>query len=86
MTAVPPAAPKNNRDSTTVQETAAKVLTIGCDHRLLAVVLRPLMLSCAVRGTPDHVREQPTLRVGARGPEFVAKEVHTQPGGADIKA
>jgi putative transposase len=29
----------------------------------------------AVRGTPEHIRSRPTLRVGARGPEFVAKAV-----------
>ncbi len=34
----------------------------------------------------DHIRSRPTLRVGARGPEFAAKEVRTSPGGADVKA
>ena len=29
----------------------------------------------AVRGRPEHIRSRPTLRVGARGPEFVAKAV-----------
>ena len=40
--------------------------------RQVVEVLRYLF---AVRGVPHHIRSRPTLRVGARGPEFVAKKV-----------
>ena len=39
----------------------------------------------AVRGTPQHIRSRPTLRVGARGPEFVAKAVCRWLEKADVK-
>ena len=38
-------------------------------------VIDVLQYLFAVRGTPDHIRSRPTLRVGARGPEFVARSV-----------
>ena len=38
-------------------------------------VLGVLQYLFAVRGRPAHIRSRPTLRVGARGPEFVAKAV-----------
>jgi len=38
-------------------------------------VLGVLQYLFAVRGRPEHIRSRPTLRVGARGPEFVAKAV-----------
>ena len=38
-------------------------------------VIDVLQFLFAVRGTPDHIRSRPTLRVGARGPEFVARSV-----------
>ena len=38
-------------------------------------VIGVLQYLFAVRGTPQHIRSRPTLRVGARGPEFVAKTV-----------
>ena len=38
-------------------------------------VIGVLQFLFAVRGTPDHIRSRPTLRVGARGPEFVARSV-----------
>jgi transposase InsO family protein len=38
-------------------------------------VLGVLQYLFAVRGRPEHIRSRPTLRVGARGPEFAAKAV-----------
>ena len=38
-------------------------------------VMLTLQYLFAVRGAPEHVRSRPTLRVGARGPEFIAKEL-----------
>ena len=38
-------------------------------------VLGVLQYLFAVRGRPEHIRSRPTLRVRARGPEFVAKAV-----------
>ena len=29
----------------------------------------------AIGGTPHHIRSRPTLRIGTRGPEFVAQTV-----------
>jgi transposase InsO family protein len=39
----------------------------------------------AVRGKPEHIRSRPTLRVGARGPEFVAKTVRRWLERSDVK-
>ena len=50
--------------------------------RQVVEVLRYLF---AVRGTPQFIRSRPTLRVGARGPEFVAKEVRKWLGQADVQ-
>jgi putative transposase len=38
-------------------------------------VVEVLQYLFAVRGAPEHLRSRPTLRVGARGPEFVAQAV-----------
>ena len=38
-------------------------------------VLGVLQYLFAVRGRPEHIRSRPTLRVGARGPEFTAGKV-----------
>jgi putative transposase len=38
-------------------------------------VMLTLQYLFAVRGAPEHVRSRLTLRVGARGPEFIAKEL-----------
>ncbi len=38
-------------------------------------VVEVLAYLFAVRGAPEHIRSRPTLRVGARGPEFVARAV-----------
>ena len=38
-------------------------------------VMLTLQYLFAVRGAPEHVRSRPTPRVGARGPEFIAKEL-----------
>ena len=40
-----------------------------------AQVVEVLGYLFAVRGVPEHIRSRPTLRVGARGPEFVARVV-----------
>ena len=50
--------------------------------RQVVEVLRYLF---AVRGTPKCLRSRPTLRVGARGPEFVAKEVRKWLDQADVQ-
>jgi len=39
----------------------------------------------AVRGTPQQIRSRPTLRVGVRGPEFVAKTVPRWLERSDVK-
>ena len=39
----------------------------------------------AVRGAPKYIRSRPTLRVGARGPEFVAKELCKWLDQADVE-
>ena len=43
-------------------------------------VIDVLQYLFAVRGTPDHIRSRPTLRVGARGPEFVAGSIRQASG------
>ena len=48
-------------------------------------VLGVLQYLFAVRGRPEHIRSRPTLRVGARRPEFVAKEVRKWLGQADVQ-
>ena len=48
-------------------------------------VIGVLQYLFAVRGTPQHIRSRPTLRVGARGPEFVAKAVCRWLEKADVK-
>ena len=50
--------------------------------RQVVEVLRYLF---AVRGTPQFIRSRPTLRVGARGPEFVAKTVPRWLERSDVK-
>jgi transposase InsO family protein len=45
----------------------------------------PWRVRHAVRGTPKCLRSRPTLRVGARGPEFVAKEVRKWLDQADVQ-
>ena len=39
----------------------------------------------AIRAAPEHIRSRPTLRVGARGPEFVAKSVRRWLDRATVK-
>ena len=46
----------------------ADVYGSGRDVDVAVPVRRP-------RDAPEHVRSRPTLRVGARGPEFIAKEL-----------
>ena len=48
-------------------------------------VIGVLQYLFAVRGTPQHIRSRPTPRVGARGPEFVAKAVRRWLQRADVR-
>ena len=40
----------------------------------------------AMRGLPNHIRSRPTLRVGARGPEFVAHAIGRWLDQLDVEA
>jgi len=59
-----------------IDEYTRECLAIEVAHSFTAQdVIGVLQYLFAVRGTPQHIRSRPTLRVGARGPEFVAKTV-----------
>ena len=48
-------------------------------------VMGVLQYLFAIRGTPQHIRSRPTLRVATREPEFVAKSVRHWLERADVK-
>ena len=57
-----------------IDETTRECLAIEVGRSFTAQdVIGVLQYVFAIRGTPQHIRSRPTLRVGARGPEFVAK-------------
>jgi len=59
-----------------IDEYTRECLAIEVGRTFIArEVIDVLQYLFAVRGTPDHIRSRPTLRVGARGPEFVARSV-----------
>ena len=59
-----------------IDETTRECLAIEvCRTFIAREVIDVLQYLFAVRGTPDPIRSRPTLRVGARGPEFVARSV-----------
>ena len=69
-----------------IDETTRECLAIEVARSFTAQdVTGVLQYLFAVRGTPRHLRSRPTLRVGARGPEFVAKTVRRWLERSDVK-
>jgi len=69
-----------------IDETTRECLGIEVSRSFTAQdVMGVLQYLFAVRGSPRRIRSRPTLRVGTRGSEFVAKTVRRWPEPSDVK-
>lgn len=57
-------------------ESTRECLCLKVDRSITSAdVIDTLAELFAMRGMPEHIRSRPTLRVGARGPEFIARAI-----------